>query len=454
MAATGVYAQSTVELYGRAEVTTELGKRQSLTSSTTTAAGVTTRNGTASVNSDNQFFSIGAVGAGAAAFMGAAPAAVMNNKPSFAVNDGNTTGDGSSRIGFRGTEDLGGGLKAVFQMEAGVNIDDGSSGNGGGNLFSRTAIVGLEGGFGRVTAGRQVNPAFSVQAQGSAMGAMNGYTDAGLAVMPVTVRSSNSIMYTTPDFGGLKASALVSAAEAKGTSRARLNTFAGPTVALLNDGTIRNTDSVVAEVDNNDKVGYSLGLNYASGPLYLGVGYDRRGQASSADVFATGADLFSMNAKQELWTLSAAYDFGVVRPFINYSQQTNKWNGNFTPAFGAPFALGAAMAGKEKAWALGLTAPVGTGTLFAEYGTSKTGSISDTVTAAGVTVNGLLNQELSGKETAFSLGYRYPMSKRTWVQAAYGSYKQTATLRSTVNAAKVEDVTKSSGLALTLSHAF
>ncbi len=414
---------------------------------------MTTRNGTASVNSENPFFGVGAIGAAPAAFQGAAPAAAMNIKPSFAVNDGNTTGDGSSRIGFRGTEDLGGGLKAVFQMEAGINIDDGSSGNGGGNLFSRTAMVGLDGAFGRVTAGRQVNPTFSVQAQGSAMGAMNGYTDAGLSVLPVNVRSSNSIMYTTPDFGGLKVSALVSAAEAKGTSRARISTLAAPNAALQPDGSIRNLNNVVAEVDNNDKVGYSLGLNYSNGPLYMGFGWDRRGQASSADVFATGADLFSMDSKQELWTLSAAYDFGMVRPFVNYSQQTNKWNGNFNAAF-AGADLGAALSGKEKGWALGFTAPVGAGILFAEYGTSKTGSISSTATVGALTVNALLNEEMSGKETAFSLGYRYALSKRTWVQAAYGSYKQTATWRSTVTTEKVEDVTKSSGMALTLSHSF
>ncbi|WP_194722578.1 porin, partial [Noviherbaspirillum malthae] len=62
-----------------------------------------------------------------------------------------------SRIGFRGTEDLGGGLSAIFTLENGFNIDDGTLGQGG-RLFGRQAFVGLQGGFGAVKLGRQYNP--------------------------------------------------------------------------------------------------------------------------------------------------------------------------------------------------------------------------------------------------------------------------------------------------------
>ena len=60
-------------------------------------------------------------------------------------------GANNSRLGFRGTEDLGNGLKAVFNLEAGLLIDQGAS---DGPLFRRQANVGLEGGFGRVVIGR------------------------------------------------------------------------------------------------------------------------------------------------------------------------------------------------------------------------------------------------------------------------------------------------------------
>ncbi len=67
------------------------------------------------------------------------------------VNSGiNTT----SRLGYRGTEDLGGGLKAVFNLESGLNIDTGATSNAT-KFFDRASVVGLQGGFGTVTLGRQ-----------------------------------------------------------------------------------------------------------------------------------------------------------------------------------------------------------------------------------------------------------------------------------------------------------
>lgn len=70
---------------------------------------------------------------------------------STAVNSGiNTT----SRFGFRGSEDLGGGLKAIFNLESGANLDTGASANAT-KLFDRAAIVGLQGSWGTVTLGRQ-----------------------------------------------------------------------------------------------------------------------------------------------------------------------------------------------------------------------------------------------------------------------------------------------------------
>lgn len=68
----------------------------------------------------------------------------------------NLTGLAPSRLGFRGNEDLGGGLNAFFNLEMGVALDTGSF-NNGGRAFGRAANVGLAGSFGRVTLGRQIN---------------------------------------------------------------------------------------------------------------------------------------------------------------------------------------------------------------------------------------------------------------------------------------------------------
>src|SRR3990167_6828532 len=63
----------------------------------------------------------------------------------------------SNRLGFKGSEDLGGGLSAIFHLENGFNLDTGTLGQGG-LLFGRQAWAGLKGGFGAVTFGRQYTP--------------------------------------------------------------------------------------------------------------------------------------------------------------------------------------------------------------------------------------------------------------------------------------------------------
>ncbi len=129
LAATGAFAQSSVTLYGRAEAGVDLAYRSTTTGSVFAAP----------------------VLAGVAGPATTTATGGSTSKPGFRVQDGNNQGLGSSRFGMRGTEDLGGGLKANFVMEAGLNLDDGSTGNGGGNFFSRSAWVGLSGGFGEVT---------------------------------------------------------------------------------------------------------------------------------------------------------------------------------------------------------------------------------------------------------------------------------------------------------------
>lgn len=111
----------------------------------------------------------------------------------------------SSRIGFKGTEDLGGGLKAHFQLEQGVSLDTGAAA-AAGVAFSRQANVGLSGGFGSVKLGRSFTALDDINgaansAFDSALSAASSYTN------PVWVAYTGSvndqIYYSTPDMGGL-----------------------------------------------------------------------------------------------------------------------------------------------------------------------------------------------------------------------------------------------------------
>ncbi|PKO55512.1 MAG: porin, partial [Betaproteobacteria bacterium HGW-Betaproteobacteria-21] len=71
-----------------------------------------------------------------------------------AIDSGQYSG---SRLGFRGTEDLGNGLKASFVLETGINVDNGGF-NQGNTAFARQSFVALSGGFGTVALGRQYTP--------------------------------------------------------------------------------------------------------------------------------------------------------------------------------------------------------------------------------------------------------------------------------------------------------
>jgi predicted porin len=98
-----------------------------------------------------------------------------------------------SRLGFRGAEDLGGGLKAIFTLEAGIYMDTGASGQGN-RLFGRQAWVGLAGNWGQVTLGRNYNMLYNSMPEVEIIGP----TQYGLGSIEPAIpngRADNSIAY-------------------------------------------------------------------------------------------------------------------------------------------------------------------------------------------------------------------------------------------------------------------
>jgi predicted porin len=151
-----------------------------------------------------------------------------------------------SRLGFRGDEDLGGGLRAFFTLESGLNLDDGTIGQGGA-FYGRQAFVGLRGGFGELSFGRQYSSVYNATNEFSVfsnnvtgpstalIGGFGGYEPvrgasntatppaAGATGNSGPARVNNSLRYVTPDWNGLKASALYGAGEVSGaTNESRL----------------------------------------------------------------------------------------------------------------------------------------------------------------------------------------------------------------------------------------
>ena len=238
------------------------------------------------------------------------------------------SGINSSRLGFRGTEDMGGGLKANFWLEGQLNNDTGTGNATGGGLdFARRAYVGLEGSFGSVNLGREYTPSFwnttvydpfGTNGVGSS-NAINMITGSGVAGNVANgVRANNMIGYTTPGMGGFIVQAMVAFGE--------------------------NTGGV----KTNNYVGFRVG--YAAGPLSVHYAYANTKAALSAN------DLKYSN-------IGASYDLGVVKPIFFY--------GNEKTSSGA----------KVTGLLIGATAPMGQGEFRAAYSTYNVSGVSAIVNA-------------------------------------------------------------------------
>ena len=262
-------------------------------------------------------------------------------------------GNVNSRLGFRGVEDLGNGLKATFNLEAGMGVDDGNNymdKDSNGMAFRRTSTVGLAGNFGEVRLGRMLTSSYLAVSRYDAFG------DTGIGAslawnIPQTgyaPRTENAISYTSPNFSGFKIGAEYGFGEKQ---KARDSRYFG------------------------------MGATYDNGPLSLGLGYDRL-NSNTMDGLLAASDLKTVH-------LGGAYNFGVAKLLAFYKQ---------SKVSNAP---------KFKTFGLGVSAPVGAaGEVRASYNNYK---ISDD--------NGKANQLSLGyvhnlsKRTALYGTYAYIKNK-------------------------------------------
>ncbi len=193
--------------------------------------------------------------------------ATMNNVHA-GINDLQFSSN-ASRIGFKGAEDLGGGLSAIWQIESAVDLDEQT-----GTLGKRNSFVGLSGGFGTALIGNHDTPlklvGRAVDLFGDTMADSRnvfGNPEGGYASSDT--RAKNVVAYISPDFSGLS--------------------FAGAYSTDLGNG-VSGADA--------DKAGvYNLSATYKNGPLFLGVGY---GDGDGHENLDLGAQV----------RLAAGYTFG------------------------------------------------------------------------------------------------------------------------------------------------
>jgi len=120
-----------------------------------------------------------------------------------------------SRLGFKGKEDLGGGLSAIFQIENGMNLDNGTAAQGG-LLFGRQAYVGLSSAAGSVTLGRQYSPYYKVLRDVADPFSIGLAGNAG-NIMVTNTRVDNMVQYATPKWYGLTAEVAIGMGEVAGS---------------------------------------------------------------------------------------------------------------------------------------------------------------------------------------------------------------------------------------------
>ncbi|MFC4487570.1 porin [Tepidiphilus baoligensis] len=271
-----------------------------------------------------------------------------------------------SRLGFRGEEDLGSGLKAVFVLEQGFNIDTGKSAamssdddkaNRGSQAFTRQAYVGLKGNFGQVALGRQYAPGYFtadydalLNASISPMSLLSNF--AGLTITPNSAaRWNNSVTYN--------------------------GTFQSVSLAGIYSAGNREVD-MKGGPDYTDDDKYGVSLKYDNGPLKVGGIYQ-------AVKFKDVAD-----ETQNEWLLGASYNFGMATLAGSYQQGRD--------------VLGIKDFDVDL-WQVGVIVPVGTGNIhvaYAQADVDKAGSMTS-----------------SADPKSFTVAYTHALSKRTTGYVGY-----------------------------------
>ena len=275
-------------------------------------------------------------------------------------------GVSGSRFGFKGTEDLGGGLKANFLLEQGFNLDNGTA-KDAARAFNRQAYVGLSGGFGEVKLGNVFT------AYDDISGATTSAFDSALSATNNVFESNNynsnpynNIYYATPSFGGFSGAVSYGLGENKNATQSASNNI-------------------------------SFHAKYESGPIYAGVAYQREKAVGGA------TDKFTR--------INGSYDFGPAKLLASYGnvkedtgEKTNEYQiGVDVPLGGALTLSGGYATSKTKAAGVTASKRSGYGIALA-YGLSKrttvyTGVHSDTEkNGAGVKTD---------KNTIYAVGIKH-----------------------------------------------
>ena len=308
---------------------------------------------------------------------------------------------GSSAIGFRGEEKLGGGLSAWFQCETSADV----RGVDQVGLCSRNSAVGFKGGFGNLHFGRWDTPFKRALNQGTvgaeatgllgmsfmAFGGSGGADATGTGSETAQRqrwkrREASLIYYESPVFSGFQV------------------------LGAFSPGN-RASDLPATDLDPNPKPRiWSLGGTYTSGPLAIGLGYEKHNEFGAHQTGAT------TSLDDRAWGIAAAYTFaGKVKVGATYLD--------------ADYETGVGRSMDKKTWSIGVDWNIaGPHSLLAQYVNADDTDGNSTVSIGGnggitsplVLVGGVPTARVGGTGgDAWSIAYQYRFSKRTRVKFGY-----------------------------------
>jgi len=273
----------------------------------------------------------------------------------------------TSYFGLSGSEDLGGGLKAEFVLESFLAGDTGTTlNNEAGGFWGRGSWVGLSGGFGRVALGQYDNPLFTY-----------GYTYNPFGSSMAFSPTMRHYYYGQGNIGQANGGTGID------TGFVNSVTYETPVMGGLM-ATLQYSPK-----ESGDSASYAAAVSYNAGPLSAALTYVKSGISTAYD------------ADEKIWALGASYDFGVAKAFLQYTavDQDESTVGGFQAA------------NEDKIYQLGVSVPLSDkASVMASYGKQT---------------NKLDGSGAKEKDTVFSLGYNYMLSKRTDVYGVFTNNQHT-----------------------------
>jgi predicted porin len=310
--------------------------------------------------------------------------------------------ESSSRLGFKGSEDLGGGRSAIFTAEMGLNPAKNNF-SGSTNVYNSTTFdnrqtfVGIkDNALGQVTFGRQYTLTHNTITNTDTMGGNNiigGTTYVG--------GNSTSDYASTPTYGN--SAYIVRLSE---TAAYESPTFMGAKAMLQASTNKKNSNTT--QTNPNDTVSFGLDWSYQKARLLASNSINKVNQTASSTTADAGLaqQLYvgANNLKQTETAVGATYDFGIVKVFANYLQ--TKLEGTIGTT--------TLSQGKRTAEEIGVAVPYGQFMIRAKYGAGSSNMSSATTLAT----NSISASSFNFR--GFQTGVDYNMSKRTNLYAIYG----------------------------------